>query len=239
MIDLKCGDCLELLKNIPDGSVDMVLCDLPYGMTRNEWDTVIPFEPLWKEYRRVCKQTAAIVLHCMQPFTSLLIASNLRDFRYAWVWDKHACRNFLNAHKQPLRNHEDIAVFYRKQCTYNPQMTTGKYRNKGQGGGMTTNYNSYNRQVIYNDQYHPKTIISIAAVQQGKNTHPTEKPVALEEYLIKTYTSPYDTVMDNCMGTGATGVASVRNDRHFIGIEMDKGYFETAKQRIENELYMR
>lgn len=231
--NLMLGNCMDLMRSIPDGSVDMVLCDLPYGMTQNKWDIPLPFDELWGQYRRVCKPSAAIVLHCMQPFTSLLIGSNLREFRYCWVWDKHYCRGFLNAKKMPLRNHEDIAVFYRKQCTYNPQMTTGVYRNKGQGGKKSSNYGEYRQQVVKNDQYHPKTIISIPGVDSRNQIHPTEKPVALLEYLIKTYTNQGETVLDNCMGSGSTGVAAVLTGRDFIGIEMEQTYYDIATKRIK------
>lgn len=228
------GDCLELMDSIPDGSVDMVLCDLPYGMTQNKWDTVIPFEPLWEQWHRVCKPTAAIVLHCMQPFTSLLIGSNIREFKYCWVWDKHYCRGFLNAKKQPLRNHEDIAVFYRKQCTYNPQMTKGKLRQKDNSNKQRGCYGDYTPVKTTNDTYYPKTIIGIPGVANHDLDHPTQKPVELLEYLILTYTNQGETVLDNCMGSGSTGVAATLIGRNFIGIEQDEHYFEIAKERINN-----
>ena len=234
MIKLMHGDCLELMKDIPDNSVDMVLCDLPYGMTQQPWDKIIQFEPLWEQYHRVCKPTAAIVLHCMQPFTSMLIGSNIREFRYCWVWDKHYCRGFLNAKRQPLRCHEDIAVFYRKQCKYNPQMTKGALRAKGNSSKQRGCYGDYTPVRTVNDVYYPKTIISIPGVANPDLSHPTEKPVALEEYLIRTYTSYGDTVLDNCMGSGSTGVAAIQTGRNFIGIEMDDHYFSVAKERINN-----
>lgn len=232
--ELLLGDCLELMSAIPDGSVDMVLCDLPYGMTQNKWDIPLPFDRLWEQWHRVCKPTAAIVLHCMQPFTSMLIGSNTREFKYAWVWDKHYCRNFLNATRQPMRNHEDIAVFYRKQCTYNPQMVKGKLRLKGSSDKQSGNYNAYTPTRKRNDVYYPKTIISIPGVPTGKLTHPTEKPVELAQYLIRTYTNQGETVLDNCMGTGCTGVAATLTGRNFIGIEQDEKYFDIAKERINN-----
>jgi len=225
------GDCLELMKDIPDGSVDMVLCDLPYGITRNAWDVRIPFEPLWDQYRRVCKENAAIVLHGQEPFTSDLILSNRKEFRYKWVWAKRQCTGFLNAKKQPLRNCEDIAVFYRRQCTYNPQMWKGKLQLKSTGG-PTNNYGKYNPMPTLSENYYPTTLLEFPA-NRFKDGHPTQKPVPLLEYLIRTYTNEGDTVLDNCMGSGSTGVACVNTGRDFIGMELDAGYFETARRRIE------
>ena len=228
------GDCLERMKEIPDGSVDMVLCDLPYGVTaRNKWDVVIPFEPLWEQYHRVCKPNAAIVLHCQQPFTTDLIASNRREFKYLWYWDKHYCRGFLNAKKQPLRVCEEIAVFYSAQCTYNPLMKKGALRWKGNSAKQRGCYGTYKAVKQQNDLYYPKTILSFAGVPVPRLHHPTQKPVALLEYLIRTYTNEGETVLDNCMGSGSTGVACVNTGRRFIGIELDEGYFKTAQERIE------
>lgn len=234
MIQLMHGDCLKLMEYIPDGSVDMVLCDLPYGMTRNKWDNVIDLEALWAQYHRIVKPDGAIVLHCMQPFTTDLIGSNRKDFRYCWVWDKRQTSGFLNAKRRPLTRHEDIAVFYRKQPTYNPQMRKGKMRRKGTGGRASTNYNSFELLDVANDDYYPTSILEMP-VQRTKGGHPTQKPVPLLEYLIKTYTNPGEVVLDNCMGSGSTGVAAVRTGRRYIGIELDAGYFETARKRIEEE----
>ena len=231
---LLCGDCLELMKDIPAGSVDMVLCDLPYGTTRNKWDTVIPFEPLWEQYHRICKENAAIVLNCQEPFTSELIQSNKRDFKYKWIWLKKQCSGFLNAKKQPLRNCEDIAVFYKKQCVYNPQMRKGKPQLKSTGG-RTSNYGKFTYMPHVSEDYYPTTLLEVP-LPRFKNGHPTQKPVALLEYLIKTYTNEGETVLDNCMGSGSTGVACVHTGRDFIGIELDEHYFSIAKERIEKEM---
>ena len=231
MYSLMHGDCLELMKLIPDKSVDMILCDLPYGTTRNKWDAVIPFDCLWEFYERIIKDNGAIVLTAAQPFTSRLIVSNLNLFKYSWIWDKSQVTGFLNAKKQPLRQHEDICVFYRKQCTYNPLMTIGKKQLK-RTGGKSDNYGKYTYMPHYSEWYYPKTILNFPQ-QRTKGGHPTQKPVELLEYLIKTYTNDGETVLDNTMGSGSTGVACVNTNRNFIGIELDDKYFEIAKQRIE------
>jgi len=229
------GDCLELMREIPDGSVDMVLCDLPYGVTsRNKWDVVIPFEPLWEQYHRVCKPNAAIVLHCQQPFTTDLISSNRREFKYLWYWDKHLKTGFLNAKKQPLRQVEEVAVFYKKQCLFTPPAEKGrkharckpeKYPSKNYGAQKS-------RVVTVTDEYCATTLLTQFPKQVFKSGHPTQKPVALLEYLIRTYTNEGETVLDNCMGSGSTGVAAFNTGRRFIGIELDEGYFRTATERI-------
>lgn len=224
------GDCLELMKQIPDGSVDMVLCDLPYGTTQNKWDAVIPFPLLWGHYRRVCR--GAIVLTSAQPFTSVLVLSNISDFKYQWVWRKPQGTGHLNAKKQPLRNHEDVNVFYSSQPTFNPQMTPGKpYVCKS--GRASENWGSQVSVVTENTgERYPLTIQEF--VPDRIKLHPTQKPVALMEYMVRTYTTPDMTVLDNCMGSGTTGVACVNTGRNFIGIEKDPGYFEIAKKRIED-----
>ena len=232
------GDCLERMKEIPDGSVDMILCDLPYGTTACKWDTVIPFEPLWAQYRRIAKRNAAIVLTASQPFTTALIASNMREFRYCWVWDKALPTGHLNAKRQPLRVTEDVAVFYREQPTYVPQKTSGhkrkvartQYVKSGDGSQV---YGAESRDTFYDStERYPTGIIEISNARQVGKVHPTQKPVALMEYLIRTYTQEGETVLDNCMGSGTTGVACVNTNRNFIGIEMDEGYFEIAQDRI-------
>jgi len=177
----------------------------PYGVTANRWDVRIPFAPLWEQYRRVCKERTAIVLHAQEPFTSDLIQSNRKIFRYKWVWAKHQCTGFLNAKKQPLRNCEDIVVFYRGQCTYHPQMRRGKLQLKSTGG-PSTNYHSYRSIARLSDEHYPTMLLDFP-LRRVKNGHPTQKPVALLEYLIRTYTDEGDTVPDNCMGHGSTGVA--------------------------------
>ncbi len=230
-IKLYNGDCFELMKEIPDKSIDMILADLPYGTTRNKWDEVLPFNALWKEYERIIKDNGAIVLHSQQPFTSKLIMSNLKIYKYSWVWSKSQVSGFLNAKKQPLREHEDICVFYKKQCTYNPQMTKGKMQLKNTGGD-SSNYNKFEARPHYSDEYYPKTILDFP-LRRFKGGHPTQKPVELAEYLIKTYTNEGDTVLDNVMGSGTTGVACKNLNRNFIGMELDETYFNIAKERIE------
>ena len=227
------GDCLDLMQSIPDKSVDMILCDLPYGTTACKWDTIIPFVPLWEEYNRIIKDKSAIVLFCQQPFTSKLIVSNLDMFKYCWVWYKHYARGFLNAKKMPLRCTEDIAVFYKNQCLYNPQMQQGKMRNKGNLSAQQQGcYRDYKPVKSRNDLYYPQTLLDFVGCPQGKTLHPTQKPVPLLEYLIKTYTNEGETVLDNCMGSGSTGIACINTGRKFIGIELDKDYYEIAEQRI-------
>lgn len=233
-IKLYNGDCLELMKEIPDKSIDMILADLPYGTTRNKWDSIIPLEPLWEQYERIIKDNGAIVLHSQQPFTSKLIMSNSKIYKYSWVWSKSQVSGFLNAKKQPLREHEDICVFYKKQCTYNPQMTKGKMQLKNTGGD-SSNYNKFEARPHYSDEYYPKTILDFP-LRRFKGGHPTQKPVELAEYLIKTYTNEGDTVLDNTMGSGTTGVACVNTNRNFIGMELDETYFNIAKERIEKVL---
>lgn len=223
------GDCLELMSRIPDGSVDMILCDLPYGTTACSWDSVIPFEPLWEQYRRVTKRNAAIVLTASQPFTTALIASNMSEFRYTWVWEKEQGVNFLLAKKQPLKVHEDVCIFYRELPIYNPQMTIGKPYISGKGTSGEVSGSVVKKQTENHGTRYPR---SIQAIKRETGIHPTQKPVALMEYLIRTYTNPGDTVLDNTMGSGTTGVACRDTGRSFIGIEKDTTYFEIARRRI-------
>ena len=227
------GECLAEMAKLSTGSVDMILADLPYGTTQNKWDSIIPLEPLWKEYQRIAKPNAAIVLTASQPFTSVLAMSNLAGFKYCWTWDKRQVTNFLNAKKQPLRRTEDVLVFYRDQCTYVPQMTSGKPYRLARTHG-TENYGAQsNNETVNSGTRHPDGIIDIPQIRE-KGGHPTQKPVALMEYLIKTYTTPGETVLDNTMGSGTTGVACRNTGRRFIGIEMDKTYFDIATNRINN-----
>jgi site-specific DNA-methyltransferase (adenine-specific) len=223
------GDCLKLMKDIPDQSVDMILCDLPYGTTQNKWDSVIPFEPLWAHYKRICK--GAIVLTATQPFTSALVVSNSRDFRYEMVWEKSSVTGHLNAHRRPMRTHEDILVFSDSAPPYYPQglKIYGKIQKRGNNG---TNFNKSGTENHQEFTNYPRSIIRIA--NDSKPIHPTQKPVALMEYLICTYTNEGETVMDNCMGSGTTGVACANTNRRFIGIEKDDEYFAIAEQRIWN-----
>jgi site-specific DNA-methyltransferase (adenine-specific) len=228
------GDCLEIMKTIPDGSVDMVLCDLPYGITNCNWDDVIPFDQLWEIYSRIAKINAAIVLTASQPFTSALIMSNPTMFKTCWIWVKTNCSGFANAKKQPLRSYEDIAVFYRRQPAYNPQgiikMGKPRIRTKETGEFMKASFRDGYQQEYTN---YPKNVLSFPS---ERGFHPTQKPVALMDYLIRTYTNEADTVLDNCMGSGTTGVACVQTNRNFIGIERDPEYFQVAKSRIDENL---
>ncbi len=231
--ELHLGDCLEVMKSLPDGSVDMILCDLPYGTTACKWDSVIPFEPLWEQYRRVAKRNAAIVLTASQPFTTALIASNMREFRYCWVWDKKIAANFASANRQPLRVTEDVVVF--GGSAYCPQKVKGRLRMKGGGKQFVGIYGESDKvtQPYESDEYHPTNIIEITNAARASKVHPTQKPVALMEYLIRTYTHEGDTVLDNCMGSGTTGVACANTGRRFIGIEQDPTYFLIAAGRIQ------
>ena len=235
------GDCLEKMKDIPDKSVDMILCDLPYGTTACKWDTIIPFEPLWEQYERIIKDNGAIVLTASQPFTSNLVMSNPKMFKYEWVWDKVSVVGFANAKKMPLRNIETVSVFYKSQPTYNPQglikiepkkIKNGRtHKEKGEKGMTAINGGRFKEGYIQEYTNYPKQILTF---NREKGSHPTQKPVALFEYLIKTYTNEGDLVLDNCMGSGTTGVACKNLNRNFIGIELDETYYNIARQRIES-----
>ena len=232
-IQLYQGDCLEIMKNIPDKSVDMILCDLPYGTTRNKWDTVIDLDLLWIEYERIIKDNGAIVLFAQVPFNIILGYSNLKLLKYEWIWEKEQGTGHLNAKKMPLKSHENIMVFYKKLPTYNPQMVGNEVRTVKRSGNKskTTNYGDFIeiKESTYIGRY-PKDIIKF---NKDKGYHPTQKPVALLEYLIKTYTNEGEIVLDNCMGSGSTGVACIKINRKFIGVELEEKYFEMAKNRIE------
>lgn len=229
MSQLHLGDCLEILPTLPAGSVDLVLCDLPYGTTQNKWDSVLPLDVLWREYWRVCK--GAVVLTASQPFTATLTVSGSDAFRYAWVWEKSAATGHLNAKRMPMKLHEDVLVFFLKSAPYNPQGLTplGKVVRRGGNGGNFGVSGTENFQEWTN---YPRSILRFS--HEGKPVHPTQKPVALMEYLIRTYTNEGDTVLDNTMGSGTTGVACANTGREFIGIEKDPGYFEIAEKRIED-----
>lgn len=223
------GDCLEVMKSIPDGSVDLILCDLPYGTTQNKWDSVIDLPSLWDEYKRI--SCGAIVLTAQTPFDKVLGAANISMLRYEWIWRKEAGTGFLNAKRAPLKDHENVLVFYDKTPTYNPQMRQGFKPYKCKKGGETFNYNpSGIVTTVSGGERYPVTVLEFP--RDRVKLHPTQKPVALMEYLIKTYTNEGDTVMDNCMGSGTTGVACINTGRRFIGIEKDDEYFEIAKKRI-------
>lgn len=223
------------MKDINDKSIDMILCDLPYGTTQCKWDTVIPFEPLWEQYNRIIKDNGAIVLNCTEPFTSNLIISNLKDFKYKIVWEKSKATNFLNAKKQPLRKYEEVAIFYKKQPTYNPQFTYGDAYNKGvRKDQQTGSYGDFKPVEVKSDgKRYPTDILYFkTAESEGSVYHPTQKPLALCEYLINTYTNKDDLILDNCMGSGSTGVAAKNLHRKFIGIELDDTYYNIAEKRI-------
>ena len=236
------GDCLEKMKDIPDKSIDMILCDLPYGTTACKWDVIIPFEPLWEQYERIIKDNGAIVLFGQEPFSSNLRSSNFKLYRYDWIWEKDNHTNFLNIKKQPAKRHELISVFYKKQPTYNPQMWEGKENHSvgnqiGKmiereylGGKFAT------KETQKSNLKYPISILRFKGEGRGKAVHPTQKPIQLLEYLIKTYTIEGETVLDNTMGSGSTGVACVNTKRNFIGIEKDDKYFEVAKKRINEQV---
>lgn len=230
---LLCGDCLELMKEIPDKSIDMILCDLPYGTTACKWDTIIPFEPLWEQYNRIIKDNGAILLFGSEPFSTLLRYSNLKMFKYDWIWEKEQGANFMLCKYQPYKVHEIISVFSKKKHLYIPQMTIGKpyISGKGTSGDITNNVTK--TQTKNKGTRYPRSIQRFNTDKGKGSLHPTQKPVDLLEYLIKTYSNEGDTVLDNCMGSGSTGVAAMNTGRKFIGIEMDGKYFEIAKQRIE------
>lgn len=246
-IQLYHGDCLEKMQAIPDGSIDMVLCDPPYGTTACKWDSVIPFEPLWAQYRRVCKRNAAIVLNASQPFTSALVMSNIEWFKYEWIWEKNQPSGIATAKYMPMKNHENIMVFCEGKTTYNKQLTKSKITDRpfGKSNGRFWDKTSVgvtgmkpkktsNPDNILLESVNPRTVIpfDIPPNALGK-LHPTQKPVALMEYLIRTYTNEGEIVLDNTMGSGTTGVACINTNRSFIGIERDDSYFEIAKSRIE------
>jgi site-specific DNA-methyltransferase (adenine-specific) len=229
-------DCLVGMRKIPDKSVDMILCDLPYGTTRNKWDSIIPLEPLWSEYERVIKDDGAIVLTAQTPFDKVLGASNLKLLRYEWIWEKTCATGHLNAKKMPMKAHENILVFYKQLPTYNAQKTSGhppvhtytKHTGDGsnygdtrlgiRGGGSTERY--------------PRSVLVFSTDKQRESYHPTQKPVDLFRYLIRTYTNPGETVLDNCIGSGTTVVAATLEGRNFIGFETDGGYVDVANERI-------
>lgn len=244
-IELIQGDCLDRMHDIPDGSIDMILCDLPYGTTACKWDTIIPFEPLWEQYKRIIKDNGAIVLTASQPFTSALVMSNPKMFKYEWIWNKLYGTNIFEANVRPMKYHENICVFYKTQPVYNKQLFLAKKENirdrikNNKKEVLNTIYGNQKAYTTKNNDDSKRNPISILEysnqaneLHRTKRLHPTQKPVALFEYLIKTYTNEGDTVMDNCMGSGTTGVACKNLNRNFIGIELDQEYFKIAKKRI-------
>lgn len=236
MVNLILGDCLEEMQNIPDGSVDMILCDPPYGTTACKWDSVIPFEPMWKQLNRIIKPNGAICLFGSEPFSSALRMSNIKHFKYDWYWNKIRGVGHLNAKRQPMKSVETISVFYKKQCCYNPQM---RPREKSR-----TSKNNNSQKVFGNcrnnfvgetlKEKYPVSLITFSKSDMKKNKfHSSQKPIDLLEYLIRTYTNEGETVLDFTMGSGSTGVACVNTGRNFIGIELDEKYFNIAKERID------
>ena len=233
MVNLHLGDCLEILPTIADKSVDMVLVDLPYGTTACKWDSIIPLDKLWEQYNRICKKDGAMVFTAAQPFTTILAASNLENFHYEWIWEKPQGTNPMNAKVMPLKSHENILIFYRKKPVYNPQMWystpySGFSSNTSKIGEVYGSANSKHRDNPEGSRY-PKTVLKF---KQEKGLHPTQKPVEMMEYLIKTYSNEGDTVLDNTMGSGTTGVSCVNTNRNFIGIEKEEKYYKIAEQRI-------
>ena len=250
MINLMLGDCLERMKEIPDGSVDMVLTDPPYGTTACKWDSVIPFEPMWEQLNRIIKPNGAIVLFGSEPFSSSLRMSNIKNYKYDWIWEKSNPSNIALANKQPMRYHELISVFYKKQCKYNKQMipreslrikqhqSSGYIFHNSQSEQTGLKYIEVNSNRYDKDLKNPSTILKFNSLRPNAKEfvkHPTQKPVALMEYLIKTYTNENETVLDFTMGSGTTGVACMNTGRKFIGIELDDNYFEIATKRILGE----
>jgi len=236
------GDCLEVMKDIPDGSIDAIITDPPYGTTACKWDSVIDFTLMWKQLNRIIKPNGAIVLFGAEPFSSTLRISNLKNYKYDWVWEKTQATGHLNAKRQPLRSNELISVFYKKQCTYNPQKTQGhKPMNKGvrklSVQNKTEVYGKATKELPFggNTDRYPKTNIVFKSDKQKSYLHPTQKPVLLMEYLIKTYTNKNETVLDFTMGSGSTGVAAKNTNRNFIGIEKDDKYFKIAEERINKQ----
>ncbi len=234
-------DCLESMKDIPDKSIDMILCDLPYGTTACKWDSIIPFEPLWEQYNRIIKENGVICLFGQEPFSSLLRISNIKTYRYDWYWQKERPTNIMQIKKRAGKVVENISVFYMKSCVYNPQKTYygGKLRtNKIKNGSLGKLIDSKNgTPTSYRDDRtrYPIQVLKFNRDCLKTNLHPTQKPVALLEYLIRTYTNENELVLDNCMGSGSTCVACVNTNRRYIGIEMDKNYFEIACNRIKEE----
>lgn len=237
MINIMQGDCLELMLLIADKSVDMVLCDLPYGTTRNKWDSTIDLNALWVHYKRICK--GAIVLTAQTPFDKVLGYSNLPMLRYEWIWEKGNATGHMNAKKAPMKAHENVLVFYDKMPTYNPQKTFGHVRKTATADRQTKESDNYGKQrgvTSYDStERYPRSVLVFPSDKQRSKLHPTQKPLALMEYMVKTYTNEGDTVLDNCMGSGTTGEACRNLNRNFIGMEKDPTYFSIAEHRIFGE----
>lgn len=226
------GDCIEVMKDIPDKSIDMILCDLPYGTTACKWDTIIPFEPLWEQYKRIVKDNGAIVLTASQPFTTKLIDSNIYDFRYEIIWEKEQATNFMMLKKQIGKSHENILIFYKSQPSFNPQMVKSNKSIRSCGGNKVETYGGFNAVGNTEIRYekYPCSILRINRDKDG--LHPTQKPVALFEYLIKTYTNEGDLVLDNCAGSGTTAIACSNTNRNYILIEKEQEYIDIINKRL-------
>lgn len=231
------GDCLELMKDIPDGSINMILCDLPYGTTQNKWDSIINLPKLWESYERIIKDNGAIVLTAQTPFDKVLGASNLKILKYEWIWEKTQATGHLNAKKMPMKAHENILVFYKNPPIYNPQKTSGHERKVSTashkiGSNKSDNYGDYEWTSYDSTDRYPRSVLIFPTDKQKTALHPTQKPVALFEYLIKTYTNEGDTVLDNCAGSFTTAIACLNTNRNYICIEKEKKYFEIGEKRI-------
>lgn len=235
MINLMQGDCLERMKEIPDGSIDMILTDPPYGTTACKWDSIIPLEPMWAQLKRVIKPNGAIVMTASQPFTTVLIASNISQFKIEWVWEKSKATGHALCKNRPLKAHESIIVFCKGKEVYYPQMTVGAAYKSKLGLAESVEFSTGRKRNDNSGERYPRSVQYFKTSETERNgyRHPTQKPVALMEYLIKTYTNEGETVLDFTMGSGTTGVAAVKLSRNFIGIELDENYFNIAKERIE------
>lgn len=232
------GDCLNIMKSIKKESIDLIICDLPYGVTKNKWDSVIDLNQLWVEYKRIIKNNGAIILFGQDKFSAKLMLSNEKLHRYNLIWEKTTPTGHLNAKRMPLRNHEDILVFYKKLPTYNPQKTKGHIRKVStakhkRNSKETTNYGKHKLTTYDSTERYPKSILKFATDKQKSALHPTQKPVSLLEYLIKTYSNENELILDNCIGSGSTCIASINTNRKYIGIEKDEFYYNISKNRIE------
>ena len=233
-----CGNCFDILPQIPDDSVDLLFVDLPYGTTQASWDSILPLDKLWEQYNRIVKKNGAMLFTASQPFTTTLIASNINNYKYSWIWEKSKATNYLNAKKQPLRAYEEVVVFYRKQPTYNPQMTIGEAYNKGTALRLTDVYGSQKAVEVKSDGLrYPRNVLYFkTAESEGEVIHPTQKPVALIEYMIKTYTEEGAVILDNTAGSFSTAIAAQNTGRKWICIEQDREMCEKALKRFEKDL---
>ena len=233
------GDCLEIMPTLQHQSVDLIIADLPYGTTECAWDSIIPFEPMWECINHVAKRNTAVLLFAQAPFDKVLACSNLKDFRHEWIWEKTNATGFFNAKKMVMKAHENILVFYKSLPVYNPQKTTGHKRKTATRRSQKSEV--YNKDFITTSydstERYPRSVIKFSSDKQASNYHPTQKPIALLDYFIRTYSNPGDTVLDFCMGSGTAGIAAQRLGRDFIGIEKEQEYFETAKNRINNDVF--